>query len=644
MRYLFLLFLFYGWQVTGQTVDIRWEPGKGKMEIGDKLSILKDAEGVLTFEEVRSPEIASQFKASKQINLSLGYTDAVFWLRFSLDNPTPEKLVLVLAQAGLPIAELFYLDDSARVVKLEAGYQVPLDEKIIKNSFQVFPLPSGSHDYYARITTNSQAIPVRLYHEQIFEVKANTQKLVYGFYLGMMFFVFLINLFFYFSLRNRLYLFYSLIVLLYSTYAMFVVDGFVVYFCHKINLLWFYTTIPTIGVTVQTIYALTFLELKKYLPGLNKIVWGFVFYFAFWAILKFFLPFSIVQPVNTLNALISFFLMGLIGIRVGQKGNKLGYYFALAYFIYFLLVLTEAIYINTGNPPYIGGMSHVAFATLFEAFTLSFLLTKRFEWEKEEVEKAEQAVQQKLLEKTLENEKMVREQNIMLEQKVEERTQQLTIENDKSEQLLLNILPAEIAQELKQHGRTQAKTYSMVTVMFADFKDFTDVSEKVSAELLVAEIDFCFSAFDNIIHQHNIEKIKTVGDAYLCAGGLPTLTFTHAADTVRAAFEIRDFIQNRKKEKLAKGEIPFEIRIGIHTGPVVAGIVGVKKFAYDIWGDTVNTASRMETLGEESKIHISQTTYDLLKQNTNYVFTPRGKILVKGKGEMETYFIEKSPN
>jgi adenylate cyclase len=211
-------------------------------------------------------------------------------------------------------------------------------------------------------------------------------------------------------------------------------------------------------------------------------------------------------------------------------------------------------------------------------------------------------------------------------------------EKKRSDELLLNILPGEVANEIKLNGHSKPKTFSMVTVMFTDFKDFTDVSQKVSAELLVDELDYCFSAFDKIVQKYKIEKIKTVGDAYLCASGLPVSSFTHATDMVSAAFEIRNFMLERKKEKEAKGEIPFELRIGIHTGPVVAGIVGVKKYAYDIWGDTVNLAARLEENSEVGKINISGSTYELVKDRfqCNY----RGKIEAKNKGQVDMYFAE----
>ncbi len=208
----------------------------------------------------------------------------------------------------------------------------------------------------------------------------------------------------------------------------------------------------------------------------------------------------------------------------------------------------------------------------------------------------------------------------------------------KSEELLLNILPAEVAEEIKTTGTAKAKAFTMVTVMFTDFKDFTTVSEKVSAELLVDEIHTCFSAFDHILQKHKIEKIKTIGDAYLCASGLPVSNYTHAIDMLNASFEIRDYMIQRKKEKEARGEIPFELRIGIHTGPVVAGIVGVKKYAYDIWGDTVNLAARMEQNSEAGKVNISGSTYELVKDK--FKCEHRGKISAKNKGEIDMYFVE----
>jgi class 3 adenylate cyclase/tetratricopeptide (TPR) repeat protein len=211
-------------------------------------------------------------------------------------------------------------------------------------------------------------------------------------------------------------------------------------------------------------------------------------------------------------------------------------------------------------------------------------------------------------------------------------------EKQRSENLLLNILPAQTAEELKKNGKAIARNYESVTVLFTDFQSFTSIAEQIPPETLVAQLDECFQAFDEIISRHGIEKIKTIGDAYLCAAGLPTPNSTHAEDIVSAAIEMQEFMA-RFREKQRSGGMPeFFCRIGIHTGPVVAGVVGKKKFAYDIWGDTVNVAARMEQNSEPDRVNLSQSTYELVK--TKYKCAHRGKIKAKNKGEMDMYFVE----
>lgn len=212
----------------------------------------------------------------------------------------------------------------------------------------------------------------------------------------------------------------------------------------------------------------------------------------------------------------------------------------------------------------------------------------------------------------------------------------------RSDELLLNILPEEIAEELKETGRADARDFDRATILFTDFKGFTQLSAQLSARELVAEINTCFEAFDRIMEKYHIEKIKTIGDAYMAAGGLPLPTEQSVKNTVLAALEMQDFIAERIKTQMAAGMPYFEMRLGIHTGPVIAGIVGFKKFQYDIWGDTVNTASRLESSGEVGKVNISQTTYQLLKDDPEFKFEKRGKIEAKGKGQMKMYFVERT--
>ncbi|RYY57394.1 MAG: tetratricopeptide repeat protein [Chitinophagaceae bacterium] len=211
-------------------------------------------------------------------------------------------------------------------------------------------------------------------------------------------------------------------------------------------------------------------------------------------------------------------------------------------------------------------------------------------------------------------------------------------EKKRSDDLMLNILPSDTAEELKATGTAKAKSFDSVSVLFTDFKNFTQASEMLSPEELVAEINFCYSEFDRIVTKYGIEKIKTIGDSYMCAGGLPVENDTHPYDVVAAGLEMVEFIESNKRDRVAKGQPYFELRIGVHTGPVVAGIVGIKKFAYDIWGDTVNTASRMESSGAPGKVNISGATFELVQEK--FLCSHRGKLEAKNKGLIDMYFVE----
>lgn len=206
-------------------------------------------------------------------------------------------------------------------------------------------------------------------------------------------------------------------------------------------------------------------------------------------------------------------------------------------------------------------------------------------------------------------------------------------ERGRSEALLLNILPKETAQELKEHGKVQAKRFDSVSVLFADFKGFTQHAESLSPEELVKTVDYYFSKFDEITEKYGLEKIKTVGDAYMCAGGLPFPVNDHALKMVKAGLEMIEFVNNEESGPAVK----FEVRVGMNTGPVVAGIVGTKKFAYDIWGDTVNIASRLEATGEPGRMNISESTYKLVKDQFDCEY--RGELDVKNRGVMKMYFV-----
>jgi adenylate cyclase len=224
-----------------------------------------------------------------------------------------------------------------------------------------------------------------------------------------------------------------------------------------------------------------------------------------------------------------------------------------------------------------------------------------------------------------------------LEQIINKRTEDLIIEKEKTEALLANVLPKNTANEIMEKGKATKIKYNFVTVLFSDIQGFTKIAEEMNPEVLIDELDKFFFYFDSVVEKFGIEKIKTIGDAYMCAGGIPEKNRTNPVEVILAALEMKAYMNKLKETSEIEGMKYWDIRIGIHTGTVVAGVVGQKKLSYDIWGDTVNTASRMESSGEAGKINISGTTYEFVKEFFSCEF--RGKMPVKYKGELEMYFV-----
>ena len=229
---------------------------------------------------------------------------------------------------------------------------------------------------------------------------------------------------------------------------------------------------------------------------------------------------------------------------------------------------------------------------------------------------------------------LLEQQNTALEQLVQERTEELQLEKEKTEALLHNILPKPVAQELLETGQAKPARFDEVSILFSDFKQFTNIVATIPTRKLIHELNEIFSEFDDIMESEGIEKIQTVGDAYLAACGLPVELPDHALRCVRAARKMIAFLEERNQDNAIK----WEVRIGIHSGPIAAGVVGKKKFAYDIFGDTINTASRIESAGEAGRINLSAYTYDLVKDHCDCEY--RGKLTAKGKGDLDKYFVK----
>ena len=254
---------------------------------------------------------------------------------------------------------------------------------------------------------------------------------------------------------------------------------------------------------------------------------------------------------------------------------------------------------------------------------------------------AEEELHQKN-EHTLSLMEYLEEANVKLEKQkkeIDEQKTEIEEEQEKSNELLLNMFPETIAHQLKKKGYAKPKLFKQVTVLFTDFKNFTNACESLEPKELVEVLDGYFSAFDNIVSRHFVEKIKTIGDAYFCVGGLPLKNRSHPFNVVMTGIEIQDFMNSLNNKKEQSGEAIWELRCGIHTGEVVAGVVGKRKYVYDIWGDTVNVASRMESSGAVGMVNVSGTTYEIIKDYFDCTY--RGKIEVKNKGKIDMYFVNR---
>jgi class 3 adenylate cyclase len=456
----------------------------------------------------------------------------------------------------------------------------------------------------------------RLLHQRDVSIIGNI------FLVGVFIILFIYQMFVFFLRRSEYTAFWFGIFCLFVAVRVLVIQDRYIYvlfphlslnFTYRLEYLSAFETVVIWGFFLHTLFPSEFPKTILRIFGVTAIVEGILIIFP-----STYFYTNLLPAFQLVSVLILLYYLVVLGLALRHRRTMSGFLF-LSLMVVLVAVANDILYerlvINTGL-----FIQHTAF--LF-VIVQAYLLAKR-------ISKAYQAAE------TLSAE--LNQANINLEHKVMERTSELEAEKKKADDLLLNILPAEMAEELKTKGRSDTRSYGSVTVMFTDMVGFTMISEQIGPEALVAEIDHCFSAFDRIVESSGLEKIKTIGDAYMCAAGLPVPGETNAVDIVHAAQRIIAFMEQRKKEKLSKGETPFEIRIGIHTGPVIAGIVGVRKFAYDIWGDTVNTAARMEQNSHTGKINISGTTYDLVKDHFKCSY--RGKIDAKNKGMIDMYFVE----
>ena len=604
--------------------------------------IYEDKTGNLSFEEV----IEKEFKPSNQNSYNFGFTSSVYWLRFQIKNQNSflnDEWIFFVEYPQLDSVNFYFPIDHEKeeedvYIEKEGGDQLPFAKRDIESRVLNFTVPfeiSKDPVIYMRVHSISvMQIPVYLAPQRLFHMRDNETQIIMGIYFGIMLIMGFYNLFLFVSLREKIYLYYVLTVFFSILYMV----SF-----HGYGYRHFWSEYPYIqnrvihlsGLTTiffLNLFTVEFLDTKKFAPFLDKILKVLLLLSIPAFIISFFLSSNV--PIILIN-LISLFYPGVLiasGIIVLRKGNKAARLYLVGWG-FAAIVGSFTVMRSFGFVQDHRLLNYLSLITgSLEVAFFSFALADKINI----LKKAKAEAEEKLI-STLE------EANQELEKRVKERTKELSRSNKQNESLLLNILPNHVIERIKSHDEVLiVDSIPFASILFADVVGFTKLSQTVAATDLIILLNNVFSHFDVLTMVHNLEKMKTIGDSYMVVGGLPGTIDNHLEAMADLALDLLKFSHQQELIDLLMKYPDFKIRVGIHCGPAVAGVIGLEKIAYDIWGDTVNTASRMESYGLPDMIHTSKQVYDQLKGK--YIFEKRGMIDVKGKGMMETYFlIDKYP-
>ncbi len=662
--FLFFLFLISPFSGIAQPEFIL-----NKADAEQPVAYLKDTSGDLTLAEVRRLAAEGALMTAMPAEMTIEEHPVVYWVAFRITNQGEENLQRFLDFNPWQYVDFYALDPEGKVDHQRSGQLVPFRKRnhgLANRSLVKVELPGGTEQaFFVRLESslNSEILPLTFEFkvvtpEEAERWKFNTIGLVM-FFTGIGIVMFLYHLFIYFSTRDRDFLYY-LVILFMMIFVPVLNFGFAPEFFPDQE--WLVTYGPAIGVGISVIVGFTmllftneFFKVRERLPWLWR--WSMVLLGLF--VLPIF-PFLSLNSIMALNLTAMVSLLTLLTVLVIAIQGVISHYPSAWYF-----VLAQSLFLVFGLVTMLAAFevlpldeftraSAPAGATAQNIF-LAFAIANKLNILRKENDQRKMEVIQQLEE----NKKLQTKVNRELEQKVQERTTELNLTNkelqrtnlelnstlklvkeerQKSDDLLLNILPEATAVELKEKGVATPRYYDLVTVLFADFVGFSRVASFLSPEEIIRYLNRYFVAFDQILERHNVEKIKTIGDAYMCAGGIPIANTTNPVDTLKVALEMQAFAIKFKAEGMPGLKGDWDLRVGLHSGELVAGVIGNKKFAYDIWGDTVNIASRLERACEPGKVNISEQTYQLIKDQ--YPCTYRGEIEIKNIGKIGMYFVE----
>lgn len=601
-------------------------------------TIFDDPDGTLTLPQVLQAAQAGRFE-SRSLS-RLGADSSVVWLRYTLRNTeaSATRWILDSGSKTLPEIELHAPDAQGRYLRQSAGTQRPFADRpvpVASFAFYVDLPPDQRVDVYLRVRSNwysSLGFQPQLWQPQARLARGESETIQWLVYIGMCAALSLFNLLLFAALRDVNYLLYVLSLLATAWGVSSSQGGYGAAF----QLLWpnapqfeqfsWYASVATIAVfTSMFTWRLT--DLKRHRPRLHRyLVNGLVLMtggFVLSAVLRSLPALGAFESATTrlgILVFIAFFAASTYAtLSLAIQGNRSALFLCVAWSPLVLSVAYSVVAVMLGRQ---SDRAMMMWASALELVLAALALADRFNQERRAAAHAQAALVEGLQASERE-----------LERKVEQRTRELQHEQHRTRELLHNILPLEIADELSTTGRARPARHESVTVLFTDFHGFTQAASSMPADRMVAELNEIFAAFDDICDELGVEKIKTIGDAYMAAAGLPKPCTDHAHRCVRAGLRMADHLAERNRTATFK----WAIRVGVHSGPVVAGVVGKRKYAFDIWGDTVNMASRMESAAEAGRVNVSAYTFDLIRDSFDAEY--RGKVDAKGKGLVDMYHV-----
>ena len=652
LLHVLILQAFIHISATAQVVDVSVLDG---VQHVTEVQFIADQDGQLKYPEVVDVLKTGSFDKPGPGESGIRESVHVYWIAFSLKNSLSQPVERFVEFHGWTKVNLYDTASSDNENGLVTGHLIPFKQRNFSSADRCLVKLNIESDQTLFCLVRLEKSPdyvwqpadlsFKVFEMGTFQQGEKIRRYIVGFFTGIFIVMFLYNLFVYIVTKERAYIFYLSLLFL-----MIIVPEFNAgYIVERLkNVERFPSYVSTfdsmancwIGLFL-TLFVMSFFKTKTRMVFWNKFGAVLACTFGLLMIVAFLFTGEVSMAIINVTGLIMVIFAYIVSISSLLKNFPSSLYFIMAQ-TSFLIAAVLTILTLLGVLPFSDySLAIVPAGSALENTLFSFALANRINiLRKENISKQNEIIKQLLENKTLQT-KVNRE----LEEQVRKRTidiehQKEVIENEKekSEILLLNILPKATADELKVKGYSTPRDFDAISVLFSDVKGFTSISEELTAVELVRKLDEVFQAFDDIVLKYHLEKIKTIGDAYMCASGVPDPDSHRPDQIVRAGLEMQEFMKGWNAKEINLGHAPWGIRIGIHTGPLTAGVVGKMKFAYDLWGDTVNIANRMETTGVVGKVNISEATYHFVKDK--FTCTDRGMVEAKNKGIIKMYFVE----